>query len=227
MNDASLYPNSGEMFKMHLRKNEESANKFTSITDENKSDAIIIDDKIAVPKNSNLSDKSFGLFRKYLCTNAQNNFGKTNYKESEAIRRKAPTGPLVPLNSSDSFRRPSCLERVLFPGIKDDLKLPNLTGEKSSTAQLTIFYAGEISVYDNISVEKAQAIMLIAGGNASSAPMVKNVTKVGIARPSNLPSTCMLQAEFPLARKHSLQRFFEKRRDRKINRSPYSPPTRT
>lgn len=39
---------------------------------------------------------------------------------------------------------------------REDLKLPNLTGEKSSTAQLTIFYAGAINVYDNISVEKVR-----------------------------------------------------------------------
>lgn len=106
------------MSKMHLIKKEEPDKEIARITDENKRDAINIDDKIAVPKNLNLSDQSFGLFRKYLCMNAQNNFGKTNEEESEAIRRKAPSGPLVPLNSSDSFRPPSRLERVLFPGIK-------------------------------------------------------------------------------------------------------------
>ncbi|CAM8992621.1 unnamed protein product [Rhodiola kirilowii] len=44
-------------------------------------------------------------------------------------------------------------------------------------AQLTIFYAGSVIVYDSISPEKAQAIMLLAGNGASS------------TSPSLLPST--------------------------------------
>ncbi|GKV03724.1 hypothetical protein SLEP1_g15979 [Rubroshorea leprosula] len=40
--------------------------------------------------------------------------------------------------------------------------------------------------------------------------------------PLHRTSLCKLQAELPIARKHSLQRFFEKRRDRRVNKSPYS-----
>ncbi|TVU16401.1 hypothetical protein EJB05_39960, partial [Eragrostis curvula] len=41
-----------------------------------------------------------------------------------------------------------------------------------------------------------------------------------VADPSSI---CRLQADIPIARRHSLQRFLEKRRDRVVNKAPYSP----
>jgi hypothetical protein len=82
---------------------------------------------------------------------------------------------------------------------------------KQSGAQLTIFYEGTLNVYDNISADKAQAIMLIASrGNSSSYPHTK--------------ARCKVHIDLPIARKHSLQRFLEKRKDRLIAnaKSPYT-----
>ncbi|XVF09427.1 hypothetical protein REPUB_Repub07fG0092000 [Reevesia pubescens] len=47
--------------------------------------------------------------------------------------------------------------------------LRNATKSSGAPSQLTIFYAGSVCVYDDVSPEKAQAIMLLAGNGSSAA----------------------------------------------------------
>ncbi|KAK0573058.1 hypothetical protein LWI29_002404 [Acer saccharum] len=54
-------------------------------------------------------------------------------------------------------------------------------------AQLTIFYAGTVNVYEDISPEKAQAIMLLAG-NGSSIALNAAQPKVQVQAPSSKPA---------------------------------------
>ncbi|KAJ7968003.1 Tify [Quillaja saponaria] len=101
-----------------------------------------------------------------------------------------------------------------------------MSESENSTAQLTIFYAGVINVFDNVSFDKAQAIMLLAGENSLSKPAVTEIPKGEVKSPphqSSLTPVRKLKAGLPVARRYSLQCFLEKRRKRIVNKSPYAP----
>ncbi|GMN42711.1 hypothetical protein TIFTF001_011917 [Ficus carica] len=115
-------------------------------------------------------------------------------------------------------------------------------------SQLTIFYGGSVKVFEGIPEDKVSEIFRIAAAaataiksdgvknnepdNSSSSPLqagspVLQNTAAAMGSllaqlcPSQKSTLCKIQAEFPIARRHSLQRFLEKRRDRLVTRNPY------
>ncbi|KAF8087870.1 hypothetical protein N665_0564s0005 [Sinapis alba] len=108
--------------------------------------------------------------------------------------------------------------------------------------QLTIFFGGKVRVFDGIPAEKIQEIIRIAAASDAKSIETKNSTNVSpvlspaLNRAPSFSSTstaaspatqsfpvtfCRSAADLPIARRHSLQRFLEKRRDRLVNRNPY------
>lgn len=120
------------------------------------------------------------------------------------------------------------------------------------TAQMTIFYRGQVLVFDDLPAEKAREIITVATKGSSSvsngfvstpasimekvrsrSPMASE-SNVVAAYERNTTTKEMVQqqpraigSDLPIARRASLHRFFEKRKDRAAANAPYqvNPPS--
>ncbi|GER36087.1 jasmonate-zim-domain protein 1 [Striga asiatica] len=125
--------------------------------------------------------------------------------------------------------------------------LPHFVGEEAlnksdggqrpekQTGQMTIFYAGQVLVFDDLPADKAKEIMTLAGKSAFAPPHTAHsavdsaagaataVPPFGKGKPEralHVPHPA-LASDLPIARKHSLARFLEKRKDRITANAPY------
>ncbi|KAL1319660.1 hypothetical protein HN51_064461 [Arachis hypogaea] len=88
-------------------------------------------------------------------------------------------------------------------------------------AQLTIFYGGEVMVFDDIPAEKAEEILSLAKRGNSSACASTQHTRPYLFQPHSQLQSAPVVGDLPIARKASLHRFLEKRKDRIASKAPY------
>ncbi|KAL7096120.1 hypothetical protein ACP275_10G063800 [Erythranthe tilingii] len=112
--------------------------------------------------------------------------------------------------------------------------LSTVAKPEAETAQMTIFYAGKVIVLDDFPAEKAKEIMMLASRSsaaqnhpsvASPPPRKAQIPAASATQIPNIVPTFGIQppidSDLPIARKNSLTRFLEKRRDRITENAPY------
>ncbi|KAF5184543.1 Tify 10b [Thalictrum thalictroides] len=178
---------------------------------------------VKLPEKTNFN-QTCNLLSQYL--KAKGSFGDLSFASPRDLG-KSPAMDLFPQRAG--FGVSSDGSGVVFPTSATDLSEMK-QGSKPKTPQMTIIYGGKVLVFDDISEEKVKEVMMLASkGNLqsvitpsssnldlNSAGNIINPTEERIQRP--------IQAHvsgLPLARKASLHRFLEKRKDRVNARAPY------
>ncbi|KAE9587663.1 hypothetical protein Lal_00021841 [Lupinus albus] len=133
----------------------------------------------------------------------------------------------------------------LFPTKENNMAPKNLTAmdlinssavksviKRPKAAELTIFYGGQVIVFDDFPADKADVLMSFARNGISQShtytlsqpSFAYNLVRTSadssaavIPQPSLRPVVC----DLPIARKASLHRFLEKRKDRIAAKAPY------
>lgn len=132
-------------------------------------------------------------------------------------RAQAATMNLLPnLENSAEISKQDVKANDFFASIPSfaasNVKNEAISGQ--GTSQMTIFYAGRVFVFSDFPAEKAQEIMALAT-RAASSNVIPDLNMASTFRSNNKDATPL---QFQRA---SLQRFFEKRKDRAAARAPY------
>ncbi|KAK4428794.1 protein TIFY 10A [Sesamum alatum] len=179
----------------------------------------------------------------------RSNFSRTCSLLSQYLKEKGSFGDLtLGLGNNLEIKGPAPTEtKNLLPMIeksgqsspptRDETRnKSDLSGTRpeAETAQMTIFYAGQVMVFDDFPADKAKEIMTLASKSSSAAvaPLQSPAesTTFGIQERPHPSAQPPLDSDLPIARKNSLARFLEKRKDRITANAPYpasKPPAKT
>ncbi|KAF9616051.1 hypothetical protein IFM89_028517 [Coptis chinensis] len=170
--------------------------------------------------------------RKTVKVYEKSNFSQTCNLLSQYLKEKGSFGDLSFGSSSpcDLGKSPAM---DLFPqhtGFAEEaMKTTEFSAPMPKPNQMTIIYGGKVLVFDDVAEEKVKELMMFAG---KGSPQI-NPTNLDLNAGNNVnsaPDECLkrppIQAHvsvsgLPLARKASLHRFLEKRKDRISARAPY------
>ncbi|KAG8367130.1 hypothetical protein BUALT_Bualt16G0040700 [Buddleja alternifolia] len=95
----------------------------------------------------------------------------------------------------------------------------NLLKSEAETAPMTIFYGGQVMIFNDFPADKAKEIMKLASSKSN-----RHSAAVAPPRAAESATTAPqppLGSDLPIARKNSLARFLEKRKDRITANAPY------
>lgn len=102
-------------------------------------------------------------------------------------------------------------------------KIEGNSSEKSRpSGQLTLFYKGTVYVYEDVPLDKAKAMMVVAGSASSRSAHYLQKTTVETAPSAGNSYAAVL--DLPQARKASLHRFLERRKAREEKACPWREP---
>ncbi|XP_059289568.1 protein TIFY 10A-like [Lycium ferocissimum] len=172
----------------------------------------------------------------------KSHFSQTCSLLSQYLKEKGSFGDLS-LGINRNFDSTGSTTMDLLPKIEksSESKSMNLFPEQGAAmktesepekAQMTIFYAGQVIVFNDFPADKAKEIMLMASASTTNnalnqinnfpcamVPPKQAESVVDLVTPQ-MPSQSSV-SDLPIARRASLTRFLEKRKDRLTTKAPY------
>ncbi|XP_023527028.1 protein TIFY 10b-like [Cucurbita pepo subsp. pepo] len=180
---------------------------------------------------SNPSDSAAAACRRSGRAPEKSSFAQTCNLLSQYLKEKRSLGITPRIEPKDEFptARPPAIMNLLTnmenPGEKEAVGL----FPPPSATQMTIFYCGKVLVFNDLPSEKAEEIMTMAGkgivpSSRSAATVVSDKVTEPVTTREQPPTK--VSGDLPIARRASLHRFFEKRKDRVTARAPYQVNSR-